>query len=322
MTRLFVLLIGANLAAWGIAFSAFHGSAVLMGAAVLAYTFGCRHAIDADHIAAIDNAARKLTGRVAFPATTGLWFSLGHSTVVWVASAGIAAVAGAAGPHLTVLKQIGGALGTGVSAFVLLGLAVANVAVLKGIVAAIRRQKQGGTAAYEDMDALVAPRGFYARILKPVFRMVSQSRHMFLVGVLFGLGFDTATEIGVLGLSAAAAGGGLSIWFILIFPALFTAGMSLIDTLNSSVMAGAYGWALVEPGRKLYYNLAITFVSVVVALVIGGIEAVSLVAGDVGPLGWMTAVILVAAVLGWTLTRPDARGAPADLPQAGAPRRG
>jgi high-affinity nickel-transport protein len=316
MTRLIAFLIAANLAAWGLATAAFHGNTVLMGAAFLAYMLGCRHAVDADHIAAIDNATRRLSACGHRPATTGLYFSLGHSAVVWLASVGIALAASAAGPQFATLRSIGGLLGTSVSVLFLLGLAAANLLVLKGILAAIRRQKQGETVTHEHIDAVLAPRGFTAWLLKPVFRMVSKSRHMFAVGVLFGLGFDTATEIGVLGISAAAASGGLPIWTILIFPALFTAGMSLIDTLDSALMAGAYGWAFVEPARKLYYNLTVTFLSVVVALVVGGIELMTMIPANAwtsalsGAQGWLgIAVIALFAVLwlGWSLRR-RARG--------------
>ena len=308
--RLFLSLIAANLAAWGLATAAFHGSAVLMGAAFLAYMLGCRHAADADHIAAIDNATRRLSASGHRPATTGLYFSLGHSAVVWAASAGIALAANAAGPQFALLRSVGGLFGTGVSVLFLLGLAVANLLVLKGIIAAIRRQRRGEVIEHQDIDTLLVPRGFYARIFKPIFRMVSKSRHMFVVGVLFGLGFDTATEIGVLGISAAAAGGGLPIWCILIFPALFTAGMSLLDTLDSALMAGAYGWAFVEPARKLYYNLTVTFASVVVALVVGGIELTTMIPANAwtsalsGTQGWLgvSVIALFAALwLGWSL---------------------
>ena len=316
VNRLILSLVAANLVAWGLAYTAFHGSAVLMGAAVLAYTLGCRHAVDADHIAAIDNATRRLSASGRRPATTGLYFSLGHSAVVWLASVGIALAASAAGPQFAHLRSIGRLFGTGVSVLFLLGLAAANLLVLKGIVAAIRRQKQGETITHEHIDAVLAPRGFYARLLKPVFRMVSKSRHMFVVGVLFGLGFDTATEIGVLGISAAAAGGGLPIWTILIFPALFTAGMSLLDTLDSALMAGAYGWAFVEPSRKLYYNFTVTFVSVVVALVVGGLELMTMIPAGLwaspmpempGWLGFAVIGLFAALWLGWSLRR-SARG--------------
>ncbi len=307
--RLILPLVAANIAAWGLAYTIFHHSGVLMGAAFLAYTLGLRHAFDADHIAAIDNVTRKLMQAGQRPVAAGLYFSLGHSAVVWLASIGIAVAVNTACPPMEFLHRIGGTVGTGVSALFLLGIAATNLVVLKGIVGAIRRQRRGETIERKELDELLVPKGLYARLVRPVFRMVSKSRHMLIVGILFGLGFDTATEIGVLGISAVAAGNGLPIWYILIFPALFTAGMSLVDTLDSTFMSGAYGWAFVEPGRKLYYNLTITFVSVVAALVVGGIEAMTLIPEDFwrpvqgvpGGLGYVIAATLALLWAGWTL---------------------
>ncbi len=288
IARLLVPLALANLAAWAAAFAVFHGDAVLMGAALLAYTLGLRHAVDADHIAAIDNVTRKLVQEGKRPTATGLYFSLGHSAVVWLAAIGIALAAGAMGPRLDLLRHIGGAFGTAISVLFLFAIAAANLAVLAGIVAAVRRHRDGEAPAHAGLNNLLAPRGLYTRLLAPLFACVSQSRHMFAIGFLFGLGFDTASEIGVLGLSAAGAGHGMPIWSVLIFPALFTAGMSAVDTLDSGLMTHAYGWALVAPARKLYYNLAVTFLSVVVAVVVGGVEAASLLGPhlDAGNLGY------------------------------------
>jgi high-affinity nickel-transport protein len=277
LARLFGPLIAANVFVWAAAIALFGGHAVLMGAALLAYTLGLRHAVDADHVAAIDNVTRKLMAARRDPARTGLYFSLGHSTVVWLAALGIAFAATAAGPKMESLRAAGGVFGTSISVLFLFAIALANLVVLKDLIGAVRRQRRGGTVAVQELDTLLAPRGLYTRLLRPVFRMVTKSRHMFAVGFLFGLGFDTATEIGVLGISAAAAGHGMPVWAILIFPALFTAGMSLVDTLDSVLMTGAYGWAFTQPARKLYYNLTVTFFSVVVAVVVGGIEALTLV---------------------------------------------
>lgn len=296
-------LFAANVAAWTVAFGVFHGSTVLLGAAFLAYSLGCRHALDADHIAAIDNATRRLAGRGSEPATTGLWFSLGHSAVVWLGSIGIALVAQVTGPHLAPLRHIGNGLGTAISALFLLGIAAANAAVLGGIVSAIRRHRRGECVEAATIASLFKPKGLYARLLLPVFRMVSRSRHMFVVGALFGLGFDTASEVALLGLSAAAASGGTSIWSILILPALFTAGMSLLDTIDSVLMARAYGWAAAGPARRLYYNLTITFASVIVALVVGLVELASL-----RGLALWVSVGLLAALLGWLARAAPARG--------------
>ena len=161
----------------------------------------------------------------------------------------------------------------------LFGIAVVNLVVLRSICRTFIRVRDGQPYVEEDLDLLLGSRGLLARLFRPMFRMITRSWHMYPLGVLFGLGFDTATEIGVLGISAAEASKGLSMWSILIFPTLFAAGMSLIDTTDNILMLGAYGWAFVKPIRKLYYNITITSVSVVVALAVGGIEALGLLVG-------------------------------------------
>jgi high-affinity nickel-transport protein len=155
-----------------------------------------------------------------------------------------------------------------------------NLIVLRSIYRTFSRVRRGEAYIEEDFYLLLANRGLLARLFRPMFRMITRSWHMYPLGLLFGLGFDTATEIGVLGISATEASKGLPVWSILIFPALFAAGMSLIDTTDNILMLGAYGWAFVKPVRKLYYNMTITSVSVVVALVVGGIEALGLLAGQ------------------------------------------
>jgi nickel/cobalt transporter (NiCoT) family protein len=169
-------------------------------------------------------------------------------------------------------------IGTLVSSFFLFAIAIVNLIVLRSIYRAFVRVRSGGAYVEEDFDLLLGNRGFLSRLFRPMFKMITRSWHMYPLGILFGLGFDTATEIGVLGISAAAASKGLSFWAILVFPVLFAAGMSLIDTTDNILMLGAYGWAFVKPIRKLYYNMTITSVSVVVALVVGGIEALGLLA--------------------------------------------
>ena len=269
-------LVAANLAAWGWALVAFHAYPVLLGTALLAYSFGLRHAVDADHIAAIDNVTRTMMQGGQRPIGVGLFFSLGHSTIVVAASVAIAATATRFGTRLAFLANVGGVVGTLVSSLFLLTIAAMNVAILLAVRRNFQRVCAGEPVDAEQLDLLLSGRGFLARIFRPLFRRIRRSWHMYPLGVLFGLGFDTATEVGLLGISAAAATHGLPIWSILVFPALFTAGMSLVDTVDSMVMLGAYGWAFIRPVRKLYYNMAITFVSVVVALLVGGIEALGL----------------------------------------------
>ena len=274
------VLVVFNGAAWLWAIVAFRHFPVLLGTAFLAYSFGLRHAVDADHIAAIDNVTRKLMQEGKRPVAVGFMFSLGHSTVVLLGSVGLAWTALALQHSMNAVKEIGGLVGTLVSTLFLFGIAAVNMVVLHSIGRNFIKVRRGEPYVEEDLDLLLGNRGLLARLFRPIFRMITRSWHMYPLGVLFGLGFDTATEIGVLGISAAEASRGLSIWSILIFPTLFAAGMSLIDTTDNVLMVGAYGWAFVKPIRKLYYNMTITSVSVIVALVVGGIEALGLLAGQ------------------------------------------
>ena len=276
---IYALLLAFNLGAWVWAGIALHHYPVLLGTALLAYTFGLRHAVDADHIAAIDNVTRKLMQKGKRPVAVGLMFSLGHSTIVVLGAAAIAGAALALQHRMDEIRNIGGILGTLVSAFFLFAIALVNLIILRSIVEAFVRVRKGEPYLEEDFDLLLGNRGFLARIFHPMFGMIRSSWHMYPLGVLFGLGFDTATEIGLLGISAAEASKGLSLWSILVFPVLFAAGMSLIDSTDNILMLGAYGWAFVKPIRKLYYNMTITCVSVIVALVVGGIETLGLLAG-------------------------------------------
>jgi high-affinity nickel-transport protein len=274
------ILFAFNAAAWLWAIVAFRHYPLLLGTALLAYSFGLRHAVDADHIAAIDNVTRKLMQEGKRPVAVGFMFSLGHSTIVVLGSAAIAATALALQHRMDGARVVGGVIGTLVSALFLFGIAAVNIVVLTSIYRAFVRVRNGARYVDEDFDMLLASRGFLSRLFRPMFAMIRRSWHMYPLGVLFGLGFDTATEIGLLGISAAEASKGLPLWSIMVFPALFAAGMSLIDTTDNILMLGAYGWAFIKPVRKLYYNMTITFVSVVVALVVGGIEALGLLAGQ------------------------------------------
>ena len=273
------ILLAFNVGAWVWAVLASRHYPLLLGTALLAYSFGLRHAVDADHIAAIDNVTRKLMQEGKRPVAVGFMFSLGHSTVVVLGSAAIAAAALALQHRMDGVREIGGVVGTLVSAVFLLGIAFVNMVVLRSIYRAFVRVRGGAPYVEEDFDMLLADRGFLSRLFRPMFRIITRSWHMYPLGVLFGLGFDTATEIGLLGIAAAEASKGLSLVSILVFPVLFAAGMSLIDTTDNILMLGAYGWAFIKPVRKLYYNMTITFVSVLVALVVGGIEALGLLAG-------------------------------------------
>jgi high-affinity nickel-transport protein len=282
---IYAMLLVFNLGAWLWALVAFHRYPVLLGTAFLAYSFGLRHAVDADHIAAIDNVTRKLMQQGKRPVSVGLMFSLGHSTVVIVGSIAIAATALALQHRIDAVREIGGVIGTLVSSLFLFAIAIVNLIVLCSVYRTFARVRRGGTYVEEDFDLLLGNRGFLNRLFRPMFSLIRCSWHMYPLGILFGLGFDTATEVGLLGLSAAEASKGLSLWSVLVFPVLFAAGMSLIDSTDNILMLGAYGWAYVKPIRKLYYNITITSVSVVVAFAVGGIEALGLLAGRFHPKG-------------------------------------
>jgi nickel/cobalt transporter (NiCoT) family protein len=264
-----------NIGAWIWAMLAFHDKPLLLGTALLAYTFGLRHAVDADHIAAVDNVTRKLMQEGKRPASVGFFFSLGHSTIVVIASLIVYATASAIEKQLHIVKEIGGAIGTAVSAFFLIAIAVINIVILRGVWNTFQRARKGGGYTDQSPDMLLGG-GIFGCVFRPLFRLLSAPWHMYPIGLLFGLGFDTATEVALLGISAAAAANGLAVEAMAVFPLLFTAGMTLVDTTDGILMVGAYGWAFIKPIRKLYYNLTITFVSVVVALLIGGIEAIGL----------------------------------------------
>jgi high-affinity nickel-transport protein len=291
IAAIFLLLIAVNIAGWAWAFVAFHHFPLLLGTALLAYSFGLRHAVDADHIAAIDNVTRKLMQEGKRPVAVGLYFSLGHSTIVIAASAAVAVTAIAFKEQLEPLRSIGNIVGTSISSLFLLLIAMMNFITLRNAYKTFRRVKSGGTYEEAELDGMLAGSGLLARIFRPMFRMITKSWHMYPLGFLFGLGFDTATEVGLLGISAAAAGNGVHIWSIMVFPILFTAGMSLVDTADGVLMLGAYGWAFIRPVRKLYYNMTITFVSVVVAVAVGGIEAFGLIGSELNRTGWFWGMI-------------------------------
>ncbi len=274
---LYGLLIGANVAAWGWAYTAFSDNPTALGTAFLAYAFGLRHAVDPDHIAAIDNVTRKLMQDGKRPMTVGLWFALGHSSTVVLAAAAVALMATSLSSAFSGVREVGALIGTTVSAGFLLLIGFLNLLILGDVWRGFRRARRDGR---RDVDALtrhLAGGGLLARMLRPLFRLITRAWHMYPLGFLFALGFDTATEVSLLGMSAAEAGRGSGLWLILVFPALFTAAMTLIDTTDGILMLGAYGWAYVTPARKLFYNLIITFTSAIVALLIGGLEALHLI---------------------------------------------
>ena len=278
IAAIYLLIFAGNAVVWTWAFVALSDQPTLLGTAFLAYVLGLRHAVDADHIAAIDNVVRKLMQEGKRPISAGLFFSLGHSLVVAIAVAVIVGTAFALQGTLHPFKVIGSVIGTGTSAFFLLAIAAINLFILRGVWRSFQRARRGEAVADHELDHLLSGRGFLARIFRPLFRMVTRSWQMFPLGFLFGLGFDTATEITLFTVAGSQASGGMSFDTVMIFPALFAAGMTLVDTSDSMLMVGAYGWAFLNPIRKLWYNLTITAISALVAMLIGGIEALGLVA--------------------------------------------
>jgi high-affinity nickel-transport protein len=270
-----------------------------IGLGVTAFTLGMRHAFDADHIAAIDNTTRKLMSDGQRPLSVGFWFSLGHSTIVFalclLLSLGVRALAGQLEDGSSTLHETTGLIGTSVSGVFLYLIAIMNLVVLIGIIrvfAKMRRGELDEAALERQLDN----RGFMNRLLRGATKAVRKPWHIYPVGLLFGLGFDTATEIGLLVLAAGAAAFALPWYAILVLPILFAAGMSLFDAADGVFMNFAYGWAFARPIRKIYYNITVTALSVAVALVIGTIELVSILAEKLdithGPLAAIAAVNL------------------------------
>jgi high-affinity nickel-transport protein len=262
------------------------GSAGLytIGIGVTAYTLGMRHAFDADHISAIDNTTRKLMNEGERPLSVGFWFSLGHSTIVFalafLISVGVGALDGPVKNGSSTLHQATNDIGTGVSGAFLYIIAALNVVILIGIVK-VFRQMRTGRFDEESLEAQLQRRGFMNRFFGRLTGAIGRPRQMYPIGVLFGLGFDTATEVALLVIAGSAGAARLPWYAILVLPILFAAGMSLLDTIDGSFMNFAYGWAFSEPVRKVFYNITITGLSVMVALVVGTIEIAGLIASEI-----------------------------------------
>src|ERR1700681_573336 len=246
LVGIFGLLIAANVLAWVWALIAFRDYPLLVGTAFLAYAFGLRHAVDADHIAAIDNVTRKLMQEGKRPIGVGFFFALGHSSVVLIVSVAIAITASTLQDRFPGLLAAGEIIGTSVSAAFLFIIAMINLVVLVGVYRLFQRVRHGGSYADDELNVFLAQRVLLGRVFRRLFGLIARSWHMYPLGFLFGLGFGTATEIGLLGISAAEASRGLPIWSIMVFPALFTAAMSLVDTSDGILMLGAYGWAFTK----------------------------------------------------------------------------
>jgi high-affinity nickel-transport protein len=259
------------------------GAVLYAGAAGLSYTLGMRHAFDADHIAAIDDSTRYLLQKGKRPLGVGLAFSLGHSSVVFGLSIGIAFAAQAANRFQAGFADVGGVVGTLVSGLFLYAIASLNLLVLRGMITTWREAKAGRHKA-EELDRLLAERGLMNRVFKGRYnQFINHTWQLYFVGLLFGLGFDTATQIGALGLAAgSAADGALPPLAIIALPLIFAAGMSLMDTTDGVFMAKAYEWSFSNPLRKIYYNITMTGLSIFVAFVVGTVELVSLLSKQLG----------------------------------------
>ncbi len=274
---------------------------IYAGAGALAYSFGLRHAFDADHISAIDDTTRLMLAKGKKPMGVGLFFSLGHSTIVLALSIGIAFAAKQAVKFQHNFAQTGGIIGASVSAFFLYLVGILNLIILVGIIK-VWRQAKSGKFSHEHLNQLLNERGLFNRIFRGLFKKgFDHSWQLYPIGVLFGLGFDTATEVGLLGLSATAAigtvGGTLPPLAIIALPFIFAAGMSLMDSLDGIFMTKAYAWAFTSPLRKIYYNLTTTGISIFVAMVIGTVELVGVLADKTSiakyqPFTWIASIKL------------------------------
>lgn len=329
-------VIGLHVAGFGLLllvvhqhFSLGHSGAFGIGIGLTAYTLGLRHAFDADHISAIDNTTRKFMSDGQRPMSVGFWFSLGHSTVVFALAAllslGIRSLGGQIRQPGSPLHNLAGVVGTTISGVFLYLIAALNLVVLLGIIKVFKDMRR---APYDEARVgtdLVA-RGLMSRCFGRLGRAITEPWHMYPLGILFGLGFDTATEVVLLFLAAGAAGAGLPVYAILCLPILFAAGMSLLDTIDGSFMNFAYGWAFSSPVRKVFYNLVITGLSVTVAVIIGTIELGGVLASQLNARGalfaWLEAVNMsslgyvivgvflvtwLAAMLVWRLARVEKR---------------
>lgn len=300
---------------------------VYAGAGALAYTFGLRHAFDADHISAVDDTTRYLLQKGRRPLAVGFFFSLGHSTVVFTFVTALAIVAAKAKGFQAMFQGPGAIIGTVVSGLFLYLIAALNLAVLRGIIR-VWRQAKRGEYQVEELNTLLAQRGFMNRIFKGRYnKFIKDSWQMYPVGLLFGLGFDTATQVGLIAIAGTTAvAGGLPPLAIIALPILFAAGMSLMDTIDGVFMSKAYSWAFVNPIRKIYYNITTTSLSIFVAFVIGSIEILSLLSDQTGLTGqpWdfigsidinlagrvivgVFFVVWIGAILNWKLRKLDDR---------------
>ena len=276
---------------WGLFLWYSRSNPALAGLGTLAYTFGLRHAFDADHIAAIDNTTRKFLQEGKRSLGVGFFFSLGHSTIVFALAAGLAVAAHTVDSSIPAFQDYGSSIGASVSGTFLWIIGILNLLVLLDILR-IFKEMRSGSYDRERLEQRLLDRGFMNRFfIGKLFRFVSKSWHMYPLGILFGLGFDTASEVGLLALAAGVATHHVPFLAVMSLPILFAAGMSLMDTIDGAFMTQAYGWAFSNPIRKVYYNITVTSLSVAVALLIGTVELMQVLAQklslDTGFWGWL-----------------------------------
>ncbi|SAL97015.1 hypothetical protein [Absidia glauca] len=313
---MFAFLCAVNIVIWVVSVIVYKPYPSMLGTGALAYTLGLRHAVDADHISAIDNVTRKLLNDNQHPVSVGLFFSLGHSTIVFIVCVIVAATANAVANGVENFSEIGGIIGTSISIAFLVLIATLNIIVLVGVLRTLRRVKREGVYTELDIEEYLNNSGILGRFFRPVFRFVDASWKMYPLGLLFGLGFDTSTEITLLGITAVQGAQGMNMWLIILLPLLFASGMSLIDSLDGMLMLFTYTWAYINPVRKLYYNLTITMISVVVAVLVALIEFFSLIGEQLelengwwsfwytlsDSFEWIGIVIVGAFILTWVVS--------------------
>ena len=276
---LYSLILGTTAIGFILAFIIGQISPILAGLGLVAYAFGLRHGVDADHIVAIDNTTRKLLQDGQRPFTVGTWFSLGHSAIVFILTVALVLATRVVVAELPAVQSAGTIIGLAVSGTFLIIIGLVNVLIVVGIYRVFVELKEGNQKLNAaELEELLNKRGVLNRLFRPLFRLIRKPWHIFPVGVLFGLGFDTATEVALITISVGVGvSSAVPIWTILILPLMFTCGMVFVDTTDGVIMRSAYGWALINPIRKVYYNLTVTIVSVVVAFGVGGIEILTLV---------------------------------------------
>lgn len=308
---MFIFIALFNVVAWSALFYIAKLNPMLLSVGLLSYFLGLRHAFDADHIASIDNVVRKLRQDNQKPVGVGLFFSLGHSTVVILLSIGIIIAARTVQTYMDFLENYGHIFGTTVSALFLTIIGILNLIVVKSLYDLLK-EYQKGNIKHEEIDNLLSKRGLMGRFFGFLYKKINKSYQMYLIGFLFGLGFDTATEVAMLGISAVLANNShLPIWSILVFPFLFTAGMSLMDSLDGFAMMKVYDWAMSDMVRKLFFNIFVTGISASVALFVGTIEWIQVLSIEMNltspffvffqniPSGQLGLGIVIVLILSW-----------------------